>query len=435
MTDFTDIVANQKEELEELLSQRIVERRPMSRMELNAPFAQVAIGVRRCGKSVVCRTALSRLGEPFGYVNFDDEKLDGIKASDLDDVLKAVLVVYGPVKRLFFDEIQDAPSWPLFVNRLLRKGFRIVISGSNARLLSSDLATHLTGRHVATEIFPFSFAEYRKFLGRGTPRTTSAKAEARRDYERYMRFGGLPETFSLQDPRGYLRSLFDSILFRDIFRRHNLRNPKMFSDVAKLVMESYGREVSPSRIASRLGIRSSHTVDNYIRYMESAYLVQTIYRFSHKTAERLRIGKVYTIDLGFASFFTGVSEWDESRGRRLENAVFLALRSMREEEDREITYYRDQSHEVDFVIVRLGKAVKLVQVAHSIDNPATRKRELSALFAVGEKLGCDDLLLVTDHENGTESNGRRTVRIVDAVTWLLEESAPSPLPQTRIERN
>ena len=431
MADFTDIVANQKEDLEELLSQRVVERKAMSRMELNAPFANVAIGVRRSGKSVVCRTALSRQGEPFGYVNFDDEKLEDIQAADLDDVLKAILVVYGPVKRLFLDEIQDVPSWPLFVNRLLRKGYRIVISGSNARLLSSDLATHLTGRHVATEVFPFSFAEYRRFLGRGTPRTTTARAEARRDYDRYLRFGGLPETFGLQDPRGYLRSLFDSILFRDIFKRHNLRNPKMFADVAKFVMESYGREISPSRIASRLGVRSAHTVDNYIRYMESAYLVQTIYRFSHKTAERLRIGKVYSIDLGFASFFTGVSEWDESRGRRLENAVFLALRSTRDEEDGEITYYRDQSHEVDFVLIRLGKAVRLVQVAHSIENPAVRKRELSALFAVGEKLKCDDLLLVTDHEDGTETDGRRTVKIVNAVDWLLAADttiqAQSPL--------
>lgn len=421
MADFTDIIANQKEDLEELLSQRVVERRQMSGMELDAPFAQVAIGVRRSGKSVVCRTALSRLGEPFGYVNFDDEKLDGIQASDLDDILKAVLVVYGPVKRLFFDEIQDVPAWPLFVNRLLRKGSRVVISGSNARLLSSDLATHLTGRHVATEIFPFSFAEYRKFLGKGAARTTSARAEARRDYDRYLRFGGLPETFGLQDPRGYLRSLFDSILFRDIFKRHNLRNPKMFSDVAKIVMESYGREISPTRIASRLGVRSSHTVDNYIRYMESAYLVQTAYRFSVKTAERLRIGKVYSIDLGFASFFTGVSEWDESRGRRLENAVFLALRAARDEGDYEITYYRDQSHEVDFVIVRLGKATRLVQVSYSLDNPKTRKRELSALFVVGEKLKCDDLLLVTDHEDGTETDGRRTVKIVNIVDWLLEE--------------
>ena len=420
MADFTAIIDNQKEDLEELLAQRVVERAPMSRMELDAPFAQVAVGVRRSGKSVVCRTALARLGEPFGYVNFDDEKLDGLQASDLDDVLKAVLVVYGPVKRLFFDEIQDVPSWPLFVNRLLRKGFRIVISGSNARLLSSDLATHLTGRHVATEVFPFSFAEYRKFLGKGVPRTTTAQAETRRDYERYLRFGGLPETFGLQDPRGYLRSLFDSILFRDIFKRHNLRNPKMFSDVAKLVMESYGREISPSRIASRLGVRSAHTVDNYIRYMESAYLIQTVYRFSHKTSERLRIGKAYSIDLGFASFFTGVAEWDESRGRRLENAVFLALRAVRDEEDHEITYYRDQSHEVDFVLVHLGKAVRLVQVAYSIEDPATRKRELSSLFAVGHTLNCPDLLLVTDHENGEETRGGLRVRIVDAPTWLLE---------------
>ena len=161
MADYVTIIRNQKEDLDNLLKADVLLREPMLNIDLNSPCAQLVIGVRRSGKSILCLTAFKSAGIPFGFVNFDDENLDGIKASDLDEILQAVYVVYGPVRHLFLDEIQDAPKWQLFVSRLLRKGLHIVISGSNARLLSSDLATHLTGRFVSTELFPFSFSEYR----------------------------------------------------------------------------------------------------------------------------------------------------------------------------------------------------------------------------------------------------------------------------------
>jgi predicted AAA+ superfamily ATPase len=214
--------------------------------------------------------------------------------------------VYGPVNHLFLDEIQDVPKWELFVNRLLRKGLHIVISGSNARLLSSDLATHLTGRFVSTELFPFSFAEYRAYLKRVEPTTTTEMAEVRRDYSHYAFHGGMPETFRMLDSRGYLRDIYDAILFRDILKRHNLRHPRTLGDVARLLMESYALEISYSNVAHRLGIKSVHTVQTYANYLESAYLIQTVNRFSFKTAERLKLGKVYAVDPGFISNATGV---------------------------------------------------------------------------------------------------------------------------------
>ena len=179
MADYNIILKNQKEDLDELLKADVLVRDRMSGIDLASPCAQVVIGVRRSGKSILCLTAFKTAGVPFGYVTFDDEKLDGIEVADLDEILKAVYVVYGPVRHLFLDEIQDAPKWQLFVNRLLRKGLHIVISGSNARLLSSELATHLTGRFVSTELFPFSFAEYRAYMKRDRPETTKGKAEAR----------------------------------------------------------------------------------------------------------------------------------------------------------------------------------------------------------------------------------------------------------------
>ena len=426
MADYVTIIKNQKEDLDNLLKADVLVRDPMANIDLNSPCAQVVIGVRRSGKSILCLTAFKSAGIPFGFVNFDDENLDGIKASDLDEILQAVYVVYGPVRHLFLDEIQDAPKWQLFVSRLLRKGLHIVISGSNARLLSSDLATHLTGRFVSTELFPFSFSEYRGYLKRGDPKTTTARAEARRDYDHYALHGGMPETFHMLDTRGYLRDIYDAILYRDILKRHNLRNPRTLGDVSRLLMESYALEVSYANIANRLGIKSVHTVQTYANYLEAAYLIQTVNRFSFKTAKRLKLGKVYSVDPGFISNATGVHEGADNLGRRLENIVFLQLRSLRMHLDYEIYYYRDQSHEVDFLLRQFGKVKRLIQVCLDIAVEKTRERELSALFEVGRKLGCTDLLLITDHENGEETRGGMTVRIADVTTWLLE--APNEKP-------
>ena len=230
------------------------------------------------------------------------------------------------------------------------------------------------------------------------------------------------------DARGYLRDIYNAILFRDILRRHKLRNPQTLSDISRLLMESYALEVSYANIASRLGIKSIHTVQAYAGYLESAYLIQTVNRFSFKTAERLKLGKVYCIDPGFISYASGVLEGAENRGRRLENIVFLQLRSLREKLDYEIYYYRDQSHEVDFVLRHFGKVKRLVQVCWEIADGKTRKCELSALFEVGRKLKCTDLLLVTDHEDEMVTEGSQTIRVVNVVDWLLNapmEVAPN----------
>jgi len=422
MADYVKIIQDQRKAFEVMMAEDVVRRAPVERIDLSSPCAQVVIGVRRCGKSVLCRMAIKARNDiRCGYVNFDDEKLANLTADDLNDILEAVYVVYGKIQVLFLDEVQNAPAWELFVNRLLRQGLHLLVTGSNSRLLSSELATHLTGRHIPTELFPFSFCEYLKFLGRGEASNTEARALVRRDYEHYFDCGGLPETFRMADTRGYIATLYDSILYKDILKRHGIRSIGTFADMARVVMESFAQEISYRNIAARLGVSNVRTVQNYVAYMRDAYLIQTLNRYSAHAHERAQVGKVYAIDPGFITHFTGVSEGDESRGRRLENIVFLQLKALREALDCEIYYYRDRDHEIDFLLRRHGRAIRLIQVAYDISSPRTRKRELSALFAVGEKLKCDDLLLVTDHEDGTETDGRRTVKIVNIVDWLLEE--------------
>ncbi|MBQ7190013.1 MAG: ATP-binding protein [Kiritimatiellae bacterium] len=419
--DYVEILKTQKRELERLISQPdLIERAQLGWFEVNSTLAYFAVGVRRCGKSVLCRMALAKSGFPFGYIDFDDEPLHDVQPEDLNDLLEAVYVVYGPVKHLFMDEIQDVPAWQLFVNRLLRQGMHIVITGSNSRLLTDERATHLTGRHIPVELTPFTFAEYRRYLGRGEAELAEGRAEARRDYEAYAERGGFPETFRWVDVRNYYKSLYDSIVYRDILQRHRIREVALFNRVARAMMENYACQISANKLARQLESNSPNTVQNFIHFMEEAYLVYTVSLYGRKAWERTRIGKAYAVDPGFANYFTGYSPGDDRLGRRLENIVYLQLRNKQHELDFEVYYYRDDRHEVDFLCQRRVRTMKLVQVCYDMPDEKTRNRELSALFEIGAKFNCDDLVVVTDHEDGEVKHGKQTVRIVNVVAWLLE---------------
>ena len=419
MNKFVGIIDDQRMELEQLLKEEgLVPRERTSDVVVDSSLAQIVMGIRRCGKSVLCRSALVKAGVAFGYVNFDHAELSDITAEDLNEILKAVYIVYGDVDYLFFDEIQNVPKWQLWVNTLLRQKKRIVITGSNSRLLTDDLATHMTGRFIPTELLPFSFAEYRAWLRRGNARTTVAKVELRRDYDRYFLNGGMPESFVHPDVRRYVETLYHSILLRDVLQRHRLRDTKRFMDTAYVIMNNFATEFSCNRIAGQLGIKNAVTVQTYIHYLNESYLIRTVQMYGSRAYERTRIGKVYVNDPGIISYFSGFSNIGDGYGRRLENIVFLQLYRMRRETDAEVFYYKDNHHEVDFLLRRYTQVWKLIQVSYDISNEKTRKRELSALFSAGAKLGCKDLLLVTDHENGEETQDGMTVKIVDVVTWL-----------------
>ena len=421
MDNYVGIIEDQKAELAMMLGEKdIIARKTADGIVLDSSLAQIVTGIRRCGKSVLCRTALANAGLDFGYVNFDQPSLANVTANDLNEVLKAVYVVYGDVRHLFFDEIQNVPSWQLFVNTLLRQGKRVVLTGSNSRLLTDDLATHLTGRFIATELMPFSFGEYRAWLKRGKVRTTADKAQLRRDYDRYFLHGGMPESFTYPDIREYASTLYHSILMRDVLKRHRLRDAKRFMDTAYVIMNNFASEISCNRLAGQLGFKNAVTVQSYVGYLTESYLIRTLPMYGSKAYERTRIGKAYAIDPGFISYFSGFSNIDGNYGRRLENIVFLQLCRMQREMDAEVFFYRDNHHEVDFLLRQYNRVWKLMQVSYDISGEKTRKRELSALFAAGSKLRCGDLTLITDHENGAETQDGMTVRIVDVVTWLME---------------
>lgn len=187
------ILSDQMDELLQRQSERFCRRKEEELIDLESTQAQVVIGVRRSGKSTLCYNALMGAGVKFAYVNFDDERLIHLKGEELNNVLEVLYKIYGSFQYLFIDEIQNIPEWYLFVNRLLRKQMHILITGSNAKLLSGELATHLTGRHHAIALYPFSFAEYCNLKQIDTRlQTTLAMAQRRAAFDEYLAQGGFP---------------------------------------------------------------------------------------------------------------------------------------------------------------------------------------------------------------------------------------------------
>lgn len=403
------VIREQKLELERLLAVPTLPRKFMQRVDVESPLAQAVLGMRRSGKSVVCRCALRDAGVKFGYVDFDDEALARLEVGDLDDVLQAVRTVYGAdITHYLFDEIQNVEGWHLFVNRLLRAGNKVIVTGSNAKLLNTELATHLTGRHIPIEVFPFSFEEFRDWTGeRG--------AEA---WERYFVRGGLPETFAMADPRGYVSALYDSIVSKDILARHQVRNARRFADAAYVIMQQYAREIAYDRLAEAAGVSSAHTMQTYVGYLAESYLVSLVRKYSPKPSARIRNDKLYVADPAFVFYFKGVLGSEEELGWRLENAVYLELLRRRVDDDVEIFYYKDQSYDVDFCLMRHGKVVRLIQVAYTIAGDRTRQREQRSILGAARKLGCDDLVLITDHERETVQEKGLTLKILPASDWM-----------------
>lgn len=392
------ILADQAEELALRKSLRFCQRREEDRIDLNSPQAQVVIGVRRSGKSTLCYNALTRKGVKFAYVNFDDERLIHLTGEDLNDVLEVLYKINGDFSYLFIDEIQNIPEWYLFVNRLLRKQMHVIITGSNAKLLSGELATHLTGRHHSIPLYPFSFAEYCDVRNVDVKsKTTKAIAARRAAFDEYMRQGGFPELQFISDDRDYIDGLVNNILKRDIEQRFRILHTSAFEQMAHHLLNMAPAVVVEKNLQETFGFKSQHTAKNYLSYLKQAYLLVGLHKYSPKSRQRITGEKVYPIDVALMNkredAFAG-----ENIGWRLETIVYLDLLRKYKSEGRDIYYYSEGSGECDFVVCDGRKTLLAVQVAYDISSPKTRKREIAGLLLAARKTRCDNLLLLTDHD-------------------------------------
>lgn len=415
------ILSDQAEELELKKKQKFCRRKEEDLIDPDSPQAQVVIGVRRSGKSTLCYNALIRKRVKFAYVNFDDERLINLTATDLNDVLEVLYKINGDFNYLFIDEIQNIPEWYLFVNRLLRRQIHVIITGSNAKLLSGELATHLTGRHHTINFYPFSFSEYCEAKGIDTmSMSTMAVARRRAVFDDYMRKGGFPELSRVRNERDYIDELVRNILQRDIEQRFKVKHVTSFEEMSQHLLNIAPAIVVDKKLKEAFGFGSQHTAKNYVGYLKQAYLLVGLHKYSPKSQQRLTADKIYPIDVSLmnrrSDAFSG-----ENFGWRLETIVYLELLRRYKSQGFDIYYFSERSGECDFVICEGRKAVVAIQVSYDISNEKTRKREISGLLLAAKKTGCKNLLLLTDHSYEDIETEDYKIAVRPVFDYLLNE--------------
>ena len=422
MTDLLTILLDQKAELERTPVGEKVSRPEEAQINLRSNVAQVVIGVRRSGKSTTCQRVILRSGEKFGYVNFDDERLSDLSAKDLDEVLSTLYRINGEFKILFLNEAQDVKGWHLFVNRMLRSGMKVVLTGSNANLLSSYLTTYLTGRYNEISLYPFSFSEFCSARKVDTASgTTKAQALRQRSLDEYMTCGGMPEVVLNGEGRGYVMSLLNAIITKDIKNRHKIRYIETLREVADNLLDKYCQEFSYNDLSKEFSLNSVHTAKKYVSYLEEAFLIRVIHKYSFKPGERKGGSKVYSVDLSFATLRKDTLT-TENLGWRLENIVLLELLRRIDRHYQDIFYMKKTGQfEVDFVVTERSRAVDLIQVAHHIDAPGGKlyRREVGGLLKGAALSRCDRLkLIVLEGRRQTITEDGLNVEVIPAAEWL-----------------
>ena len=411
------VFTEQKEELEMRRGEPLCHRPEEKLIDLKSPQAQVVIGVRRSGKSTLCYQALESAGVGYAYADFDDERLVGVEASQLNDILEVLYKIYGDFNYLFLDEIQNVEGWHLFVNRLLRKKMHVVVTGSNAKLLSGELATHLSGRAKEIHLFPFSFREFclMKDVDIKTM-TTKAEAFRRAAFDEYMKNGGFPELLQISDKRTYISDLVDNIFKRDIEQRYQISYKEAFEQMSQHLLNIAPAQIVVSGLADTFHIKSEHTIKNYISYLRQAFVLIGVQKYAQKSRIRLTQEKVYAVDVALMNHrenaFVG-----ENLGWRLETIVLIELQRRCKASGRDVYYLNERSGECDFVVCEGDTVVQAIQVSYDISSPKTRSREIVGLLLANRLTKCTNLLLLTDHEFADEEHNGVHIAIRPVYAW------------------
>ncbi len=379
-----------------------IERTRLNEVMLIPEFASIITGLRRVGKS----TLLRQIATTKGYkqvlsLNFDDIHLSSFEKDDFMRLYNEIRA--RDAKVLFFDEIQLVAGWEVFIHQLLREHYMVYISGSNAAMLSTDLGTHLTGRHVPNELFPFSYTEFLRFM---------KKERGVSSFDDYMRMGGIPEY--LRSRQGVvLRTLLDDVLVRDISINKGVRNVAALRQLAVYLLSNVSRLFAANKLTSVCGITSPATVLEYISYMRDAYLLDTIgmYDTSVKVTAR-NPKKVYAYDLGLVNTLSLSKSPD--KGHLLENLVFIQLRY---QHDTDHIYYLHGRGECDFIVTDEGNhPIKAIQVCHHLTDE-NFNREMDGLTEAMKRLGLSEGVIVTLDEKDEFTTETGTVKVVRA--WEL----------------
>jgi hypothetical protein len=400
----------------------VIEREKYSEALSKDNFIRVFSGIRRSGKSTLLQYIRSKKPEKDFYVNFDDERLLHFQVDDFQKMHEVFLKEFGHQTTFYFDEIQNIPHWERFVRRLYEEGSKIYITGSNAHLLSKELGTHLTGRYIQTELFPFSFREffiYREYTFQDiTFFSTEEKVRMQKYFSEYVLRGGFPEFLKTENP-DYLQSLYESILYRDIIVRHGLPHERTLRDLVLFCASNIGKSISYNKLKHHLGVGSATSVKEYLSYFEDSYLFFTLPKFDYSVKKQLYAPKkIYCIDTGLARKIG--FHFTQDAGRYLENVVFLELRRWHQD-----IFYHKKKNECDFLVREKGAITHAIQVTMSLEDSETKQREIAGLLEAMEAYNLDTGLILTEEEEGEEAHevaGKKVmVKIVPIWKWLLEK--------------
>ena len=414
MLKITNILISQRKELEETKRQNYVERDTEIK-NIDSNIIKVIIGPRRAGKSFFAVHHLK--DRNFGYVNFDDEEL--IQVKNYDEIVDSIMQIYKNPKTLFLDEIQNLPRWELLTNRLQRQGFNLIITGSNSNLLSKELATHLTGRHLPTVIFPLSFKEFLSLYGNNLTET-----EQRSRFNEYLEIGGFPEPIIKNiDHNSYIKTLYDSVILKDIILRYNIKFAKSIEDLARHLISNFGNPISYTQLTKISRVKSVHTVMKYVKYLEEAFVIFELNQFSFKTKTQVKSNKkIYCFDNGIISSKAFVSS--PNFGKLYENIVAIELKKKEMKGEIDFYYWKNiQQEEVDFAVKEGLKITSLIQVCFDVSDIKTKDREVRALLKAGDELKCKNLIILTENyeaEKNEEWFGSKgKIKYIPLWKWML----------------
>ena len=380
----------------------------------------VFVGLRRVGKSYLMFQQVRHListghsQEELLYFNFEDDRIASLDTDDLDLIKVCYEEMYNHKPIFFLDEIQIVEKWEKFARRLADQGYRVYITGSNARMLSSEIATTLGGRYVIRNVFPFSFREYMNLSGIDCSDKNAVyrhQTEITKSFESYFRFGGLPEVVQLSDKRTWLSSLYQRIFFGDLISRYQIRNDYALRVLIRKLAESVKQPTSFNRLANIVSASgkkiSTDTVIDYLGYLKETWLVLQVENICAKLAEKESNKKYYFVDNGILNLFL-----IEPVTSLLENLVAIRLRQLYGED----LYFYQRGVEVDFYVMDIQLAV---QVSYSLSDPETRSREVNALLKMAEQIEVKSMMIITKDEEETVESDGYSIQVVPAWKWLL----------------
>jgi len=395
-----EVIASQREALDK--TGQGTPREEGREVKIEDSFALVITGVRRCGKSTFLNQILKKQGKGY-YLNLEDPRIDSFDLSDFSKAESIMKELYGDGGVYFFDEIQNVPKWEKFIRYLVDRKEKVVITGSNASLLSRELGTRLTGRHLQIEMFPFSFREFLDM---------KKKEPSIESFKDYLYKGGFPEYLKKDNP-SILHELLSDVVMKDIAVRFGIKNTSNLNKIAVFLVSNAGKEFSYNSIKNTFEIKSVKSVVDYVSFFENAYLVFSVPRFSYSyKQQQVNPKKIYSIDNGF-SCNNSVS-FSKDKGRMLENAVFLELRRR----FRDIFYFKEKN-ECDFVVKEGERMTRTIQVCFDF-NEETKDREIGGLVEAMEKFKLKSGLILTYNQDDEFSVEGKHITVKPVWKWLVE---------------